>query len=163
MGQTGKSETNAKAIGCAGETLFAFRAMEEGLIVSQPMGDNSPYDFLVDNGDDILKVQIKSSASNEHEGTQKSPKYGFTLKHSKKNTVYASDDVDFFGLVVLPIRTIWIVPQKAIAGVIKANVWPFNNSSGAMADYREQWILLKSYSEYTETAAVEASQQVSLL
>jgi hypothetical protein len=163
MGQTGKSETNAKAIGCIGETLFAFRAMEEGLIVSQPMGDNSPYDFLVDNGEDILKLQIKSSRWNEHEGTQKSPKYGFTLKHSLKNTVYDSDDVDFFGLVVLPIKAIWIVPQKVLDNVTKANVWPFNNSNGAMADYREQWILLKSYSEYIETAAVEECQQVSLL
>tara|TARA_R110000824_G_scaffold16347_3_gene67876 strand:- start:238 stop:729 length:492 start_codon:yes stop_codon:yes gene_type:complete len=163
MGQVIKSETNAKAIGCMGETLFAFRAMQEGLIVSQPMGDNSPYDFLVDNGDDILKVQIKSSGWNENEGTQRSPKYGFTLKHSQKNTTYDSDDVDFFGLVVLPIQEIWIVPQKALDGVTKANVWPFNNSNGAMADYRDQWILLKSYTEYTVAAAVEECPQVSFL
>ena len=102
--------------------LFAFRAMEEGFVVSQPMGDKSPYDFLIDNGEDILKVQVKSSRWNENEGTQKSPKYEFTLKHSKRNTTYESHDVDFFGLVVIPRRIIWIVPQKAIDGVTKANV-----------------------------------------
>ena len=75
MGQTWKSKTTAKAIGCTGETLFAFRAMEEGFVVSQPMGDKSPYDFLIDNGKDILKFQVKSSRWNENEGTQKSPKY----------------------------------------------------------------------------------------
>ena len=122
MGQTWKSKTTAKAIGCTGETLFAFRAMEEGFVVSQPMGDKSPYDFLIDNGEDILKVQVKSSRWNENEGTQKSPKYEFTLKHSKRNTTYESHDVDFFGLVVIPHRIIWIVPQKAIDGVTKANV-----------------------------------------
>jgi hypothetical protein len=122
MGQTWKSKTTAKAIGCTGETLFAFRAMEEGFVVSQPMGDKSPYDFLIDNGEDILKVQVKSSRWNENEGTQKSPKYEFTLKHSKRNTTYESHDVDFFGLVVIPRRIIWIVPQKAIDGVTKANV-----------------------------------------
>jgi hypothetical protein len=122
MGQTWKSKTTAKAIGCTGETLFAFRAMEEGFVVSQPMGDKSPYDFLIDNGEDILKVQVKSSRWNENEGTQKSPKYEFTLKHSKRNTTYESHDFDFFGLVVIPRRIIWIVPQKAIDGVTKANV-----------------------------------------
>ena len=122
MGQTWKSKTTAIAIGCTGETLFAFRAMEEGFVVSQPMGDKSPYDFLIDNGEDILKVQVKSSRWNENEGIQKSPKYEFTLKHSKRNTTYESHDVDFFGLVVIPRRIIWIVPQKAIDGVTKANV-----------------------------------------
>ena len=96
--------------------------MEEGFVVSQPMGDKSPYDFLIDNGEDILKFQVKSSRWNENEGTQKSPKYEFTLKHSKRNTIYESHDVDFFGLAVIPHRIIWIVPQKAIDGVTKANV-----------------------------------------
>jgi hypothetical protein len=35
--------------------------------------------------------------------------------------------------------------------------------TGAMADYREQWILLKSYTEYTVAADVEERQQVSFL
>ena len=42
-------------------------------------------------------------------------------------------------------------------------VWPMGNSSGAMADYREQWILLKSYSEYIEAAAPDDYPQVSFL
>ena len=32
-----------------------------------------------------------------------------------------------------------------------------------MVAYREQWILLKAYAEYTEAAAVEECQQVSFL
>ena len=132
--------------------------------MAQPLGDNSPYDFLVDNGEDILKIQIKSSEWNEHENKpQKSPKYGFTLKHSKQDKTYEAHDVDFFGLVVIPLRSIWIVPQKAIDGITKVNVYPIGNSSGAMADYREQWILLKSYSEYTEVAAPDDYPQVSFL
>ncbi|SVD39436.1 uncharacterized protein METZ01_LOCUS392290, partial [marine metagenome] len=55
------------------------------------------------------------------------------------------------------------VPQKAIDGITKVNVYPIGNSSGAMADYREQWILLKSYSEYTEVASPDDYPQVSFL
>ena len=138
--------------------------MEEGLTVAQPLGDNSPYDYLVDNGEDILKVQIKSSEWNEHENKpQKSPKYGFTLKHSKQDKIYEAHDVDFFGLVVIPLRSIWIVPQKAVDGIIKADVWPIGYSSGAMVDYREQWVLLKSYSECTEVAELDHCHQVTFL
>ena len=55
------------------------------------------------------------------------------------------------------------MPQKVIDGIIKANVYPFGNSKGPMADYREQWILLKAYSEYTEAAAPDDYPQVSFL
>lgn len=164
MGEIGIAQNSAKQTGVTGELLFAYRAMEEGLTVAQPLGDNSPYDFLVDNGEDILKVQIKSSEWNEHGNKpHKSAKYGFTLKHSKQDKTYESHDVDFFGLVVIPLRSIWIVPQKAVDGIRKVGVWPMGNSSGAMADYREQWILLKSYSEYTEVAEPDDCHQVTFL
>jgi len=55
------------------------------------------------------------------------------------------------------------VPQKAIDGITKVNVYPIGNSSGAMADYREQWILLKSYSEYSEVAEPDHCHQVTFL
>ena len=42
-------------------------------------------------------------------------------------------------------------------------VWPMGNSKGAMADYREQCILLNSYSEYSEVAASDDYPQVSFL
>ena len=114
--------------------------------------------------EDILKVQIKSSEWNEHGNKpQNSPKYGFTLKHSQQDKAYEPHDVDFFGLVVIPLRSIWIVPQKAVDGIRKVGVWPMGNSSGAMADYREQWILLKSYSEYTEVAEPDDCHQVTFL
>ncbi|MEE3282861.1 MAG: group I intron-associated PD-(D/E)XK endonuclease [Pseudomonadota bacterium] len=164
MGEIGITQNSAKQTGVTGELLFAYRAMEEGLTVAQPLGDNSPYDFLVDNGEDILKVQIKSSESNEHENKpHKSAKYGFTLKHSKQDKIYEAHDVDFFGLVVIPLRSIWIVPQKAIDRITKVNVYPIGNSSGYMADYREQWILLKSYSEYSEVTASDHCHQVTFL
>lgn len=51
--------------------------------------------------------------------------------------------VDFFGLVVLPLRTIDILPQSSMAGRVKAYVYPDNpNSEGRLEVYRENWDLL---------------------
>ena len=93
----------AKTIGTAGEQVFAYRALEEGLHVAQPLGDNLPYDLLVEAGQEILRLQIKTTTT-EVEG--KSGKYGFFLQHGNGSS-YQDDAVDFFGLVVLPLRTIY--------------------------------------------------------
>ena len=92
----------------AGEQFFAYRALEEGLHVAQPLGDNLPYDLLVDSGLGILRLQIKTTTT-EVEG--KPGKYGFALQHGGNGSSYQDDTVDFFGLVVLPLTTIYIVPQ----------------------------------------------------
>ena len=48
--------------------------------------------------------------------------------------------VDFFGLVVLPLHTIYIVPKLSMDGRTKAHVYP--DSAGLLERYRENWGLL---------------------
>ena len=48
-----------------------------------------------------------------------------------------------FGLVVLPLHTINIVPQESVDGRIKVYVYPENpDSAGLLERYRENWGLL---------------------
>ena len=67
------------------------------------MGDNLPYDLLVDSGLEIHRIQIKTTTTEEQGNSRK---YGFTLNHGKDSSCYHADTVDFFGLVVLPLHTI---------------------------------------------------------
>ena len=130
----------AKTIGTAGEQFFAYRALEEGLHVAQPLGDNLPYDLLVDSGLEILRLQIKTTTT-EVEG--KPGKFGFVLQHGGNGSSYQDGTVDFFGLVVLPLRTIYIVPKSSMNGRIKAYVYPENtDSNGLLETYREAWGVL---------------------
>ena len=129
-----------KTIGTAGEQFFAYRALEEGLHVAQPLGDNLPYDLLVDSGQEILRLQIKTTTT---EVAGKPGKYGFALNHGKDSSSYHADTVDFFGLVVLPLRTIYIVPQESVDERIKVYVYPENpDSAGLLERYCENWGLL---------------------
>ena len=57
------------------------------------MGDNLPYDLLVDSGQEIHRLQIKSTTTEEQ---GKSRKYGFALNHGKDSSSYHADTVDFF-------------------------------------------------------------------
>ena len=72
------------------------------------LGDNLPYDLLVDSGLEIHRLQIKTTTTEEQ---GKSRKYGFALNHGKDSSCYHADTVDFFGLVVLPLRTIYSPPN----------------------------------------------------
>ena len=104
--------------------------------------DNLPYDLLVDSGQEILRLQIKTTTTTTEE-QGKSGKYGFVLQHGGNGSSYQDGTVDFFGLVVLPLHTIYIVPQSSMSGRVKAYVHPGNSDSiGRLEVYRENWDLL---------------------
>ena len=94
----------------------------------------------MDSGQEILRVQIKTTTTEEQ---GRSGKYGFVLQHGGNGSSYQDGTVDFFGLVVLPLTTIYIVPQSSMTGRVKAYVYPGNpDSIGRLEIYRENWDLL---------------------
>ena len=94
----------------------------------------------MDSGQEILRIQIKTTTTEEQ---GRSGKYGFVLQHGGNGSSYEDGTVDFFGLVVLPLTTIYIVPQSSMTGRVKAYVYPGNpDSIGRLEIYRENWDLL---------------------
>ena len=94
----------------------------------------------MDSGLEIHRLQIKTTTTEEQ---GQSRKYGFALNHGKDSSSYQDGTVDFFGLVVLPLHTIYIVPQESVDGRIKVYVYPENpDSAGLLERYRENWDLL---------------------
>ena len=91
--------------------------------MAQPLGATLPYDLLVDSGQEILRLQIKTTTTEEQ---GKPGKFGFALQHDGNRSSYQGDTIDFFGLVVLPLTTIYIVPQSSMTGRVKAYVYPGN-------------------------------------
>ena len=51
---------NTKQIGIITETKFVFECSKLGLTVSQPIGDNAPYDFIVDFNGILKRIQCKN-------------------------------------------------------------------------------------------------------
>ena len=93
----------------------------------------------MDSGEEIHRIQVKTTTT---EDTGKY-RYSFVLKHGANAETYDSEAVDFFGLVVLPIPTIYIVPFDVVDGLTKCSVYPENPGSAARLEiYRENWDLL---------------------
>lgn len=73
------------------------KCLEEGFQVSKPLFDNARYDFILDTGTKLLRIQIKSSAWNED-------KTAFTFngysQHStgkgNKRMKYTNKEIDYF-------------------------------------------------------------------
>ena len=51
-----------KTQGDNAELRFMLLSQELGYIISKPFGDNSKYDLIIDNGNDLEKIQIKSTS-----------------------------------------------------------------------------------------------------
>lgn len=51
---------NAKDVGIVSELKVLTELVSKGYIVSQPYGDNAPYDFIVDTNEKLLKIQVKT-------------------------------------------------------------------------------------------------------
>ena len=58
----------------------------------------------MDSGQEIHRIQIKITTTEDQD---KPGKYGFVLQHGGNGSSYLDGTVDFFGLVILPLRTIY--------------------------------------------------------
>lgn len=126
-----------KKIGEMAEAVFQLKALREGFIVSRPYGDSSTYDFIIDNGKELKKIQVKSTVS-KNQGRNC---YKIMSCHSattKKN--YSDGDMDYMACYVHDLGVWWIIPWKAIEG---RRTISLPAGEGIMSPYKEAWYLLK--------------------
>jgi hypothetical protein len=80
--------------GCLAEYLFATECMRRGYYISMPLSDSSIYDAIVDTGERLIKVQIKSSIKAPKKETEKT--IHIPLQNNKSK--YTIDKVDYFAV-----------------------------------------------------------------
>lgn len=84
---------DANRRGCLAEYDFAVECLKRGYDISMPLLDSSVYDCLVDTGDRVIKVQVKS--------TTKVPEPRTTTIHvpiQNNKQDYSSSKVDYFAV-----------------------------------------------------------------
>jgi PD-(D/E)XK endonuclease len=147
-----------KRMGELAELAFMYRAASEGIGVAKPYGDSHAYDFLVQHGRRLARVQVKSCFTKRERGQT-----GFTIlaRHRMKKgagVAYSQEDVDFIAAYVAPCATWYLIPVEALNGSISIRLYPGlcaggkTKRSGAFYEtYREAWHLLKQ-PDASETA-----------
>ena len=100
---------NCKKRGEWVELVFAVRATGLGLVLGRPWGESSGYDFTVDAGWRIVRVQVKSTMFREGSG------YSCRLKDSRGP--YKKGSFDFVAAYVIPEDVWYILPEKVVRGM----------------------------------------------
>ncbi len=101
-----------KGQGELSELAFVYKAASLGFGVAKPYGDNERYDFIVDSGARLWRVQVKCTTYS-NEGCYRIK----ALHHQRGHTVaYRPAEVDFLVAHVIPEDAWFIIPIQAIRG-----------------------------------------------
>jgi hypothetical protein len=116
--------------------------MRLGFVVAKPYGHFQRYDFLVESGKNLWRVQVKTCAN------LKKGLYRVGVFHSGDGapTAYTESEVDFVVVCILPEETWYVVPVREVLGrttlLIRAGPNGFHRRD-PYGHYREAWHLLR--------------------
>jgi hypothetical protein len=131
--------------GNVSEIEFLARAIRKGLSVSRPMFVEK-YDCLIDNGKDVLKVQIKSTTHWNKSSWQVSLRNGCTQKEK-----YKKGDCDFFAIHIIKLNVWYILPFESVSP--KVCLHP-DLDSCRYDKYKEAWNLLHANTDERSTSEI---------
>jgi len=134
-------EMSTKTRGELSQLTFLYRAAHQGLMVSEPYGDNLRYDAIVDNGHRLRRVQIKSS------GKEISPgRYHVNCgrRLGLSAVPYTRGEVDLMAVHLHREDVMYILPYSAFAGKVSLTLLaPNRPGKSPYSRYLEAWHLLK--------------------
>lgn len=131
-----------KEIGLGAELRFHCEAVDRGLIVSIPCGEQI-YDCIVDSGERLFKVQIKSTSK---ERFDKKDKFRVLLTSGNAKRPYTSKEIDVFAIYIIPLKIWYFVPQSDVDGRMNLALHPMSKVC-PMSQYLSGWeIFFKSHS-----------------
>jgi hypothetical protein len=125
--------------GDLGEVAFVHKAMSLGYVVAKPYGQMHRYDFMVEGGNKLWRVQVKTSTC------MRDHLYQLCVQRiiHRRFVAYKKSEVDFIVAYLMLEQTWYILPVSEVVGrrsiLLPPRSYPRKNS---FAKYREAWHLL---------------------
>ena len=126
--------------GDLGEVAFLHKATELGFMVAQPYGTMHPFDFVVQGGQGLWRVQVKT-ASHMRDGL-----YAVNIFRSESKTLrpYSASEIDFVAVYIIADDSWFILPVREVSDRRMLMFRPKKSSRRDIyAHYREAWHLLR--------------------
>jgi hypothetical protein len=145
--QAARLVRDPKRKGELAEMVFVLTAASHGLAVSKPYGDSYPYDFVVEIGGRLLRVQVKAAFTARRSG------YYFNLGSGAQpytHRYYTEQDIDFLAAYIGPHDVWYIIPVHLIQSTSALVLCPGaeGKQRGARFEiYREAWHLITAPSD----------------
>jgi PD-(D/E)XK endonuclease len=134
-------ENTTKRRGELSELAFTFKAASMGFGVAKPYGDSERYDFILDAGQRLWRVQVKSTT------TILNGRYHVNSHRRTNGSVVAYDprEIDFLVAYIIPEDAWFILPIQAIL-TRTSLLFCFKDhpKGGLYGEYREAWQLLRA-------------------
>jgi hypothetical protein len=126
--------------GDLGEVAFLHKATRLGFMVAKPYGSIYPFDFIVQGGQKLWRIQIKSVAY------VRKGLYYLNVRRSKGRRLlaYSKSEIDFVAIYIIPEDIWYILP---VSEVVERQCLVFRPTGHPRPDmyghYREAWHLLR--------------------
>jgi hypothetical protein len=123
-----------------GELAFLSKASSLGFDLSLPYGQGRRYDFVVDCGRNLWRVQVKTT---EH---MLNGLYLVGIHHraNRRAHNYTESEIDFVAIYILPEQTWYILPVREVTEHRSLLFRPKGyHRRDPYAHYREAWHLLR--------------------
>ncbi len=128
---------SSKAKGEIGELAFLHKAASLGFGVTMTYGDNERYDFILDSGERLWRVQVKSTFSAYRRGHR-------TVGYRGKRKAYTAKEIDFLVVYIAPLNIWYVIPVRCLAAALPLNFYPSGckRGTGYFEHWREAWHLM---------------------
>jgi PD-(D/E)XK endonuclease len=139
-GRARLARPNSKRTGEISEAAFLHKAVSLGLKVTKPWGDSERYDFVVDSGTRLWRVQIKSTSALHAGGYQIQPIHHV---YGERKLAYTSEEIDALAAHIVPLDVWYVLPVNALGSGTSLRLYPDGGCKTARFEqYREAWNLL---------------------
>ena len=125
--------------GDLGEVAFVHKAMSLGYVVGKPYGQMHRYDFMVEGGNKLWRVQVKTSTC------MRDGRYQLCVQRitHRRTVAYKKSELDFVVAYLMPEKVWYILPISVVAGRRSLLLPPPGfRGKNPWAQYLEAWHLL---------------------
>jgi len=105
--------------GVLAEQFFTYHAVKNGFLVSTPIGHASDYDFILDAGDGLFRVQVKSNFCGRRTtagGDKPMGGYRVTVRKggNSKREKYSDNAFDYFAIYISEYSVFYLIPKRLV-------------------------------------------------
>jgi PD-(D/E)XK endonuclease len=139
-----RNHPNTKRTGERSEAAFLNKASSLGFGVAKPWGDSERYDFILDNGRQLIRIQTKCTNSLRAQAYETRATYTI----GKGRAVYTRQDIDFLVAHVIPLDIWYVLPVEVCTPQPMLRFYPHRQAKQmCLEKYREAWHLLNAPTE----------------
>jgi hypothetical protein len=143
--------TTRKALGEAAEAAFLAKALSLSFGVAKSWGDSERYDFILDSGQRLWRVQVKS--------TRRSDGSRYIVKTRGGTEAYTAREIDFIVAHIVPEDLWYVIPISQVASRNQMYVSPRGSRHFRHEKYREAWCQMACPRDQTRSNRLLAKRQ----